>query len=165
MVLVTRARGNGILLAGCLKGSKDLYSSGGILEIDSLNDNLAYEVKEETYKNIVNYSIDKVYKISNMNNKSLSEIIDNLPEDAVELIWQREREINWSKVPKWTPVQAGDYMDNLDGKKLLVKYEPELKKYPFIVARNFRKEACSYRYCRIHPDVKIQEDWYKEDED
>lgn len=165
MILVTRARGNGILLAGCLKGSKDLYSSGGILKIDSLNDNLSYEVKGKIYKNILNYSIDKVYKISNMNNKSLSEIIDYLPEDSVELIWERKREIDWSKVPKLTKVIINDYESSFGEERFFIAYEPKLKDYPFITITDLKEGlAGSYKYCRIHPDVKIQDDWYKEDD-
>lgn len=103
-------------------------------------------------------AISKVTKV--FKNRCMTDFNDIKDDNCLTLIWQREREIDWSKVPKWTPVQASDSME-FNGKKLLVKYEPKLKEYPFIVARNFRKEACSYKYCRIHPDIVIKEEWYK----
>lgn len=124
---------------------------GGEKEWINLN-SYKNDLKHYKYKSL---DIIKVYETDNF---VLSRVLDR---ENLTLIGQEEREIDWTKVPKWTPVQASDYMDNFDGKKLLVKYEPELKEYPFIVARNFRKEACSYKYCRIHPDIVIKEEWYK----
>ena len=154
MILVTRARGNGILLAGRLKGSHHLANYEGKLNIDDLNEDLILE-------NDYAYSIDAIYEIKSAYGYSLGEIIDNLPKDAVELIWERKREIDWSKVPKWTPVQVSDWGNDFEGKDFLIKYEPELREFPFIIVGNFDENAVSYKYCRIHPDIVIKEEWYK----
>lgn len=81
---------------------------------------------------------------------------------SLEKIWERPREIDWSKVPFGTKVVASDFEERLHRQYIFVGYKEELKEYPFIVARALDGEAVSFRYCKIHPDVKIQEEWYKE---
>lgn len=81
---------------------------------------------------------------------------------ALKLIWERPREIDWSKVPFGTKVQASDHSDLKECRRnSLVSYEKRLKK-PFLIFNEELNEVFSYKYCRIHPSVKIQEEWYKE---
>lgn len=81
---------------------------------------------------------------------------------ALKLIWERPREIDWSKVPFGTKVQASDHSDLKECRRnSLVSYEKRLKK-PFLIFNEGLNEVFSYKYCRIHPSVKIQEEWYKE---
>ncbi|HFD2052537.1 TPA: hypothetical protein ACF2DE_003278 [Clostridium perfringens] len=98
------------------------------------------------------------------------EIIDTYPLWAIlkggkglKLIWERPREIDWSKVPFGTKVQASDDLNKEDDdlERIFVRYEAKLKEYPFIVAYDTDDDAQSFRYCKIHPDVKIKEEWYK----
>lgn len=85
---------------------------------------------------------------------------------ALKLIWERPREIDWSKVPFGTKVIVSDCLDNLnetDGfEYMFISYEPKLKEFPFIVALNHNEKVTSYKHCMIYPSVKIQEEWYKE---
>lgn len=50
----------------------------------------------------VSYDIVKVYTTNN-ENINLNNIFD---ENYLDLIWEREREIDWSKVPTWTKVRC-----------------------------------------------------------
>lgn len=80
-------------------------------------------------------------------------------------IWERPREIDWTKVTFGAKVLVSDYLDNLnetDGFEMMfVGYEPKLEEHPFIVAYATDDDASSFRYCKIHPDVDIKEEWYK----
>ncbi|MDM0458224.1 hypothetical protein QTG90_11145 [Clostridium perfringens] len=83
---------------------------------------------------------------------------------ALKLIWERPREIDWSKVPFGTKVITSDCSDfegALKNEYIFIGYKEDLKRYPFIVALNLDKGATSFRYCKIHPLVKIKEEWYK----
>lgn len=155
MILVTRRKGNGILLAGLLKDDTQLFNRYVMLKIENLKNDLTARTED--------YSIDKVYKIINLKNYSLPEILRNLPADAVKLIWERKREIDWAKVPKWTRVQINDFDGPYSGCELFVAYEPELKEYPFLTVDEPKEknDVASWKYCRIHPDVDIKEEWYK----
>lgn len=155
MILVTSNKNIGILISKKVKNFYNLYAGGSILDIENLNDDL-------THKDLKQYSIDKIYKIIDISNYCLMTILRDLPQKAVELIWERQKEVDWSKVPKWTKVQTSDYKDRFIDEGYLVSYEPRLEKFPFIAAiENLNIGACSYKYCRIHPDVEIKEEWYK----
>ena len=123
-----------------------------------LDDGYDEDLNDDCFKDL------DIVKIFTTNEFVLSSVFN---ENSLNLIWERKREIDWSKVPTGTPVQVIDWQDDFNdftGKDIFIKYEPKLIKYPFIVAENFEREATSYKYCRIHPDVKIQDDWYKEDD-
>lgn len=106
--------------------------------------------------------IVKVYTIESSLCVSIESIFLN---GSLNLIWERDKEIDWSKVPFGTKVITSDCSDfegALENEYIFVGYKEDLKRYPFIVALNLDKGATSFRYCKIHPLVKIQEEWYKE---
>lgn len=108
----------------------------------------------------ISYDIVKVYIINN-ENISLNSIFD---ENYLNLIWQREREIDWSKVPTWTKVQvraSGEdewknayYQEYSDG-QFKVCFN-ELDTFTHIGGEEF-----FLTQCRIHPNQEIKEEWYK----
>lgn len=148
MVVETRD-GIKYLIRTLENGDKILSAMGKWLALD---DGYDEDLNDDCFKDL------DIVKIFTTNEFVLSSVFN---ENSLNLIWERKREIDWSKVPKWTPVQVSDWGNDFEGKDFLIKYEPELREFPFIVARNFRKEACSYKYCRIHPDIVIKEEWYK----
>lgn len=127
----------------------------GYTEFEDYDENL--NIKDEGFE-ILN--INFVYKTECWG-LGLKDLLSKTT--ALKLIWERPREIDWSKVPFGTKVIASDDLNEDDElKKIFVGYEPKLEEYPFIVAIDNRDDAQSFRYCKIHPDVKIQEEWYKE---
>ena len=100
------------------------------------------------------------------------EIIDTYPLWAIlkggkglKLVWKREKEIDWAKVPFGTKVIATDskkaFKTGAGKRAIFVGYEPMLGGLPFIVA-NFEKDfVYSYGYCTIEPGQEIKEEWYK----
>ncbi|EOU1827906.1 hypothetical protein C0L77_000613 [Clostridium perfringens] len=109
------------------------------------------------------FDIVKVYTVESSLCVNIGSIFLNR---SLNIIWERPRELDWSKVPFGTKVLVSDYLDNLnetDGFEMMfVGYEPKLEEHPFIVAYATDDDASSFRYCKIHPDEKIQEEWYKE---
>lgn len=108
------------------------------------------------------FNINFVYKTKSYG-LGLEELLSEIK--SLEKIWERPREIDWSKVPFGTKVITSDCSDfegALENEYIFVGYKEDLKRYPFIVALNLDKGATSFRYCKIHPLVKIQEEWYKE---
>ncbi len=93
-------------------------------------------------------------------NKSMSCLDDMFKDDHLILIWEREREINWNKVPKWTKVQVRD-----------TNNEKWVNKYFLGVSYDYRFDATSddeftfsgmverWRECRMHPSVKVKDEW------
>lgn len=81
-----------------------------------------------------------------------------------------KREINWSKVPRGTKVQV-KYREGWKWKnKYFIKYESSKEERPFQVndwqddnytGVKMEKHSNFYKYCRIHPSVKILDEWYK----
>lgn len=129
----------------------------GFDRLSIFDDNLTYKDSR----------INKVYRIKNQR-CSLLKIFDK---ENLELVWERpklvEKEIDWSKIPKGTKVIATDHLnkfyENEGFEALFIQYEPQLKKYPFIVVLDFDEDVNSFKYCKVHPSVKIKEEWYKED--
>lgn len=113
--------------------------------LTAMADNLCWE----------NCRIIKVFK-----NKAMTCLEDINDDNCLELIWEREREIDWNKIPKWTKVQAWDENEKYTIDSLLVAYEPELR-FGLIVADNKDDEPRGYKHCKIHPSVEIKEEWYK----
>lgn len=91
---------------------------------------------------------------------TMNEILSGKKE-LLKVMWERKKEIDWNKVPFGTKVVASDFEERLNREYIFVGYKEELEKYPFIVARVLEGEAVSFRYCKIHPDVDIKEEWYK----
>lgn len=119
-------------------------SLNGYMEFKDYDENL--KIKDEEFEK---YNINFVYKTECWGL-------------GLKLIWKRKKEIDWSKVPFGTKVQASDHSDLKKCRRnSLVSYEKRLKK-PFLIFNEELNEVFSYKYCRIHPSVKIQEEWYKE---
>ncbi len=90
-------------------------------------------------------------------------------EECIELVrkWSEEhpREIDWTKVPIDTKVEVRDYES----------YDWETRYYCSFLPASDSKYACfayhqrqenaeqiiEWRYCRLHPDTEIKEEWYK----
>lgn len=77
---------------------------------------------------------------------------------------ETEREIDWTKVPKFTKVRVKRVEDGEWGNKYFLEFSKNFKKFKTTVCDEFsytsELDEC-YRYCEIHPSVKIQEEWYK----
>ncbi len=121
----------------------------GYVELYDITDGLSLNSEVSKSK------ITKIFK-----NKSMKDLEDINNDKYLELIWEREREIDWSKVPKWTPIQAWDENEKYTFDSLFVAYDPELK-FGLIVADNKDDEPRGYKHCKIHPSVEIKEEWYK----
>lgn len=133
-------------------------SLNGYMEFKDYDENL--KIKDEGFEK---YNINFVYKEEGSLGLGLKNLLNSTK--LLEKIWERPREIDWSKVPFGTKVLVSDFSDfkgALENEYIFVGYKESLKRYPFIVALNLDKGATSFRYCKIHPLVKIQEEWYKE---
>ncbi|MDM0974732.1 hypothetical protein QTI93_06015 [Clostridium perfringens] len=123
--------------------------------LDNFTENL-----ENTY--LKDLDVIKVYVLNA--HVTMNEILSGKKE-LLKKIWERTREIDWNKVTFGAKVLVSDYLDNLnetDGFEMMfVGYEPKLEEHPFIVAYATDDNASSFRYCKIHPDVDIKEEWYK----
>ena len=133
-----------------------LLSKRGYLPLSSFNDKLEYISGAEDMK------INKVYEI---NKDECISIHDLLNVDNLNLIWERVKEIDWSKVPFGTKVIVTDHKEELNedcGEYVMfVGYNPKLETYPFIVTHSEKDYVSSYAYCMIDPSQEIKEEWYK----
>lgn len=129
-------------------------SLNGYMGFADYDENL--KMKDEGFEK---FNINFVYKTKSYG-LGLKELLSETK--SLEKIWERPREIDWSKVPFGTKVQASDHSVLKECRRnSLVSYEKRLKK-PFLIFNEELNEVFSYKYCRIHPSVKIQEEWYKE---
>ncbi len=84
----------------------------------------------------------------------------------LELIWEREREIDWSKVPKWTKVQVRDF-DNDDWENryfIGIGVNDDVEYFSATFCDKFTYDNfkfANWHQCRIHPSVEIKEEWCK----
>lgn len=110
----------------------------------------------------VELDIIKVYKPRTI--FCLGDLI-NIKEIDLDLIWEREKRVDWTKVQFGTEVIVSDRTIDLDEYNGIimkfVSYEPRLREYPFIVTDSINDSVSSFKYCRIHPDVEIKEEWCK----
>lgn len=88
--------------------------------------------------------------------------------DFIEIVPKKEREIDWTKVPKGTKVQVRDN----EGDKWVNRYFNYYDTYNeyFLVGicldDNFTVYEMNkiwYKECKIHPSVEILDEWYKEE--
>lgn len=143
-----------------------LIGKKGCLPLDMFDDELK---TEEIYKVI---TINKVYEI----NKEECICIDDLLNiDKLNLIWQREKEIAWSKVSRGTKVQVrnsekGEWINRYFRyfSSITIGKYGETQDFYWTVTHlkdeftGEGEQGCGgYKYCRIHPDVEIREEWYK----
>lgn len=130
-----------------------------------INDSIRYETGFDRLSILsedLNYKGDKINKIFIVKEEccGLSSIF---VDDNLELIWKRKDEIDWTKVPKGIKVIVSDKEEEIYHPNKLdcifICYEPMLEERPFIVKGLLG--ATSYKYCEIHPSVKIKKEWYK----
>ena len=161
-ILVMKEEANAILIGNRIKTFEQLKNNRGIIDINDYNDKLESIPYRE-------YDIEKVYRIIDGYDYSLEQIIEELPEDKVELVWERERKIDWwNKVPMWTKVLVRN--DNKeDWTKAYFIYESNNDDYPYCVTicdRFTYNEVFDKCYSQIKPfdENDIKEEWYfKED--
>ncbi len=116
--------------------------------LTTMADNLCWE----------NCRIIKVFK-----NKAMTCLEDINDDNCLELIWEREMEIDWSKVPKWTKVQVRDF----EGEEWKNSYFIGSSTNGVFKATYFDEftfsEGDEYEWyqCKIYPSVEIKEEWYK----
>lgn len=147
MVIEDKTREKGLVLNGYIN------KKTGCVSLANYNEDLTHKFCEKL-------SIEKIYKVDTPCK------IDNLL-DIVLLIWERPREIDWSKVPKWTKVQYernGDWVNCYH-----INYDEQSNYWPCecTVRDEFTFKTEKYIECvneqnyRIHPSVTIPEEWYK----
>ncbi|MBO3398402.1 hypothetical protein JJB71_12715 [Clostridium perfringens] len=161
------------------KGLRFLILDENLIGDDLFNSLNSYD--EQMNKKLFDdsdYDIIKVYKFNGR--VVLSEIFED---KNLKLIWEKERKINWSKIPKFTPVQA------ILKEKLINRYflgYNDRNPYPFKVTKcdeftfksledeincfgddytyieEIENMYCEFwEKCKIHPSVKIKKEWYK----
>ena len=157
-IVVTRNKGNAILIGESFKRSSYLMNESYMSELIEYTNDLKDNDLEE-------FTIDKVYKIVK-GTYSLETLIDELPKDGVALIWERKKEIDWSKVPKFTRVQVR-YDNEYEWKdRYFIKYVENCPQ-PYFVTYYGEFTYDGYGYCtgwnqiRIYDESEIREDWYK----
>lgn len=135
-----------------LKLGARIISQNEHLELEDLEENLTTTNEQDVIVRV--YESVNVYFFSEINDKN-----------KLKLIWERPREIDWTKVSFGTWVIVTDHKEELnvdDGEYVMfVGYEPKLKSYPFIVTHSEKDYVSSYAYCMLDPDGEIKEEWYK----
>lgn len=134
----------------------------GFSNLDSFGENLKFNLHNNSGLDIV-----KIYKV----NRFATDLKSIFKAENLTLIWERPREIDWSKVPEWTKVQVRDCKNQKWRNRYFSRYNP-YKETPYIVSAfdkfifedrpKFEGTIKSYRHCRIHESVEIKEEWYKE---
>ncbi len=137
----------------CLVCDDKFLGLNGYMRFEDYDENL--NLKDEGNEK---FNINFVYK-SETWGLGLKDLLTSTK--LLKVMWERKKEIDWNKVPFGTKVVASDFEERLNREYIFVGYKEELEKYPFIVARVLEGEAVSFRYCKIHPDVDIKEEWYK----
>lgn len=140
----------------------EYYASTLDYEEDLTDEFLCRKDIVEVYDFIVKHDFNNVL----VNTNTLSELIER---DFVKLIWKREREIDWSKVPEWTMVLVRNDEENEWEKAYFLR---KIKGNHLFYAINcdefnYDKIFCEgYRYIKPFDEKDIKEEWYfKEDEE
>lgn len=160
-IIVTRGEGNAILIGSGFKRFEYLKSTSTISTLENYNEDLI--IKGE---NIPAYDIMKVYRITKESEyDSLEDLMNTLPEGKVELIWERKREIDWSKVPKWTRVQGKAYASENWRNVYFIDYKEDSNKPYLVTVRDeftYREGyELEFKYIKIYDESDIKEEWYK----
>ncbi len=120
----------------------------GYIDLEDATDNLCWE----------SCKVVKIFKNKSM--KNLEEINDD---KCLELIWEREKEIDWNKVPKWTKVQVRDFKEEKWKNIYFIDFSTNgIFKATYFDEFTFSEgDEIDWYQCRIHPSVEIKEEWYK----
>ncbi|MGV3101874.1 hypothetical protein ACEE25_13750 [Clostridium perfringens] len=139
----------------------NLISERGFLSLDNFDENL------ESSGILDSYTIDKVYRASLDKCYHLDDIFNK---SKLDLIWVRPKEINWTKIPKWTKVLVKDkdereyqnaYFMGIDSENGETQFGVTF--YDMFIFAD-RCGDCEFEYfdcCKLHPLEKAKEDWYK----
>jgi hypothetical protein len=113
------------------------------------------------------FTINKVFEIENPA-FGLYKILEKGM--GIELVWERKREIDWNKVPKFTPVLGGYFEGELKNAYFLA-FDSMENDFPFLLTNMKDDEFTGLKHrqqnefvcdiCKIHPSVEIKEEWYK----
>lgn len=152
-----------ILIGNEFKNSYQIDTNICCTCLEYYDEELLDEVDRENDIMEVHYikSTDKTY--------DLKQLVFEIPKEHTELIWKREREIDWSKVPKWTKVIIKDIFDtkgNTIKNRYFLKVEEIKNNTIFFVTKcdkftytELEQEGASY--IEIYDEKDIKEEWYK----
>lgn len=139
-----------------------LIDNKGWLDLRDYTSGLKFEGREED-----EFTINKVFEIENPA-FGLYEILEYGM--GIELVWERKREIDWNKVPKFTPVLGGYFEEELKNAYFLA-FDSMENDFPFLITNMKDDEFTGLKHrhqnefvcdiCKIHPSVEIKEEWYK----
>lgn len=158
-IIVTKEKGNVILIGNRFKKFEHLNNIKGVTNINNYNDML----EEDTHTHVDKCTIEKVYRIKDGYNYSLKEIIEELPETNVELVWEREKEIDWTKVPSYTKVLVKDYHEDLWKRAYFVsRYDGYYKATFHDEFTNIDNEKYNlWDEIKFFNENDIKKEWYK----
>ncbi|AEI74503.1 hypothetical protein F391_gp22 [Clostridium phage phiCP34O] len=139
-----------------------LIDNKGWVDLRDYTSELKFEGREED-----EFTINKVFEIENPA-FGLYEILEKGM--GIELVWERKREIDWNKVPKFTPVLGGYFEGGLKNAYFLA-FDSMGNDFPFLLTNMKDDEFTGLKHrhqnefvcdiCKIHPSVEIKEEWYK----
>lgn len=153
-----RDRENAILIGDTFFSSMHLDGGFNNGHLDQYNEHL----KDIKY----GYETDimEVYYIkSTEHDLGLTDLINNLPEEHTELIWKRELDIDWTKVPKWTKVLVRNFDDYIWRKRYFFGVDNKGYKATYFDEFTIESERDYYYWDEIKLFDKndIKEEWYK----
>lgn len=136
-----------------LKLGARIISQNEHLELEDLEENLTTTNELEVIVRV--YESVNVHFFSEINDKS-----------KLKLLWERPREIDWSKLPRWIKVQVKDYPEEPWRNAYFIRLDDSNEDYPYKVTfcdtfTLVENCICGYMQCRIHPEQEIKEEWYK----
>lgn len=132
-----------------------LLRNDGVMYLDTYNEELKHNSDSD-------WDVVVVYQ-SDVFGWGLKHTLDYASESNV--IWKRNKEIDWLKVPKWTKVKVRDYKDG----KWINEYFLQVvddSEYPFetTLCDEFTynpMEKNRYKYIKLYDDTKSPEEWFK----
>ena len=134
-------------------------SLNGYMEFKDYDENL--KIKDEEFEK---YNINFVYKEAGSLGLGLKNLLNST--NLLEKIWERPREIDWTKVPRWIKVQVKDYHEEPWRNAYFIRLDDSNGDYPYKITfcdtfTLVENCICGYMQCRIHPEQEIKEEWYK----
>lgn len=133
--------------------------------LGSYNDDLTFKQEYCISNKDHDKDIKYVYRI--VDTDGMCELYDILCYvDNLELIWEREHEIDYDKVPEGTKVQVRDReTDDWENAYFISKRPVASTNYPYLVTKcddfTWKDEESNmiFRYIRLHPSVTPQDEW------
>ena len=136
-------------------------SLNGYMQFKDYDENL--NIKDEGFEK---YNINFVYKEAGSLGLGLKNLLNST--NLLEKIWERKKEIDWSKVPKWTKVRCKgefgyynayhyEYIPN----EIHCFGHTTRDEFTFVTdpVVDYLSKRDTYE---IHPSIEIPEEWYKE---